>query len=172
MGNNQNSIFWVVWGAITVALIWLVTTIIELIMRPIFAITGAAVGKAIGVSVRSVGRAVESSNRPRKLTEEDYELAEPLDYRAALFNKYAENAPVIVFGKVETVNRNSNSAVITATDHAEGESFGFAVLEFDEEPEILENDVLKIFGRLDRIAEPESDIRAPVIRVEYFYVLS
>ncbi len=172
MGNNQNSIFWLVWGAFTAALVWLVTTIIELFMRPIFAVTGFAVGKAIGASVRGVGRAVESSNRPRKLTEEEYDWVEPFDYRAALLNKYADNAPAIVFGQVEAVNRNNNSAVITATDDVEGKELGFVVLEFEDKPEILENDVLKILGRLDRIAEPEGDIRTPVIRVEYFFVQS
>ncbi len=175
MANNQNSIFWMVWGAFTVALLWILNVLFELLISPVirfvFDTTGTVLGKAAGTGVRSIGRAVESSNRPRKLSEEEYEWVEPLDYRAAMFNKYAENAPVIVFGQVETVNRNSNSAVITATDNAEGKSLGFAVLEFDKEPEILENDVLKVLGRLDRVVEPESDIRAPAIRVEYYSVL-
>lgn len=174
MANNSNSVFWAIWGALTVGLIWLVTFIFEKLLAPIvrtlFGWIGDLLGMTAAGAIRSAGKTSKVKGKDReKLGISDYEGVAEFNYREAMFGKIDQGEPCIVRGEVSQINRGVATAVgLKLETTLEGDSESLIILQFGLEPEFLNGDVVTIKGTFEGLLDSSDGNRVPFIKADYY----
>lgn len=123
------------------------------------------------IIVAIMGSPEEGSEEAQKLSKERYQQqAVTLGYREAMLGDISKGKPIITTGRVAQIYRDTNVFVLT-----DKSSFGYSGdrvwLKFDRKPNIIEKDIIKVYGRYKGTRKYEAtfgqEVEVPYIEADH-----